>query len=171
LPHHIRQTLSFDNVGWLVGRWDWTSQRVSAAYEAYKLSAEVQRNMETTGMDAMALAAALANLPNLRSVVIKSDYYHERNFTNLPKDISTIQKKILIAPYNTHTFRSKDTGRLQLQHLIRAVSITRVQITDFAILDSENTMTRAVLQLHTTDLYNARIAFQHIRRFCFKLPQ
>ena len=127
--------------------------------------------METTGMDAMALAAALANLPNLRSVVIKSDYYHERNFTNLPKDISTIQKKILIAPYNTHTFRSKDTGRLQLQHLIRAVSITRVQITDFAILDSENTMTRAVLQLHTTDLYNARIAFQHIRRFCFKLPQ
>ena len=122
-------------------------------------------------MDVLALTAAFSNLPNLRSVVIKSDYYHEMNTTQFPKDFITIHEKILIAPYNTHTFRSKDTGRLHLQHLIRAASVTRAHITDLTILDSENTMARAVLQLHPIDLRFASIAFQHVRRFHFKLPE
>jgi hypothetical protein len=131
----------------------------------------MQKSMESTGMDVLALAVAFANLPNLRSVVISSDYYRQTDITQLPKDIATIQREILITPYNTHTFRSRDTGRLHLQHLIRAASVAGAQITDLTILDSENTMTRAVLQLHPADLCVASITFQHVRRFHFKLPE
>jgi hypothetical protein len=132
---------------------------------------EVQKSMESTGMDVLALAAAFTNLPNLRSVVIKSDYYCQTDITQLPKDIAAIQQEILITPYNTHRFRSRDTGRLHLQHLIRAASVTGSQITDLTILDSDNTMARAVLQLHPADLSVASIAFQHVRRFHFRLPE
>lgn len=132
---------------------------------------DVQKSMESTGMDVLALTAAFANLPNLRSVIIKSDYYRQTDITQLPKDIAVIQREVLIAPYNTHTFRSRDTGRLHLQHLIRAASVTDSKITDLTILDSENTMARAVLQLHPADLCVASMAFQHVRRFHFRLPE
>lgn len=122
-------------------------------------------------MDVLALAVAFANLPNLRSVVISSDCYRQTDITQLPKDIATIQREILITPYNTHIFRSRDTGRLHLQNLIRAASVTSSQITDLTILDSDNTMARAVLQLHPADLCVASIAFQHVRRFHFRLPE
>jgi hypothetical protein len=153
------------------GRRNWTPERVSAAYEAYKRRVDEQKCLETIGMDVITLTAAFANLPNLRSVIIKSDYYRQLDVAELPKDISTIQREILLSPYHTQTLRSRDTGRLHLQHLIRAAGVTGAQITDLTILDSENAMAQAVLRLHPADLFTARRAFQHVRRFHFKLPE
>lgn len=165
-------SLTFDNVGALTRRDDWTIERVSNAYAAYKTRVEEQNSMELLGVDTVALTAAFSFLKNLCSITIKSDYYGQASIETkeFPRDIAVLQRETLLSTFYTHQTRLEDTGRLHLRNIIRAASVTGAEITDLTILDSENTMTPRILALCPEDLHIAITAFQHVKRFHFKLP-
>ncbi|RDW74796.1 hypothetical protein BP6252_05938 [Coleophoma cylindrospora] len=164
--------LTFANIGPAVRRSDWTFDRVSTAYDSYKLRVEEQKTMEALGMDVVVLAAAFARLDNLRGIHIKSDYYGQINIgpTESPRDIVNLQKEILLSPFYTRRSRLRDVGRLHLRDLIRAASVAGPKITDINISASVDMMSPRILALRPEDLHMACLAFQYVKRFYFSLP-
>ncbi|PVH74333.1 hypothetical protein DL98DRAFT_658814 [Cadophora sp. DSE1049] len=162
--------LTFANIGDLTGRTDWTEDRMLEAYGQYGRMIEEQQFMEVTGMDVVSLAASLSRLDNLHSIVIKADYYNEgRSLADFPRDISLLLEKALLIPYYNRHIR-KDQGRRHLRNIIRATAAATVKVTELAISDSDNIMATRVLSLRPEDLKIADFAFQHVKKFYFKLP-
>lgn len=121
-------------------------------------------------MDVVSLAASLSRLDNLHSVVIKADYYDEnRSLSDFPRDISVLLEKALLIPYYNRHVR-KDQGRRHLRNIIRATAAAVVELTELVISDSDNIMATRILSLRPQDLRTAVLAFQHVKKFYFKLP-
>ncbi|KAH7371767.1 hypothetical protein BKA64DRAFT_715256 [Cadophora sp. MPI-SDFR-AT-0126] len=163
--------LTFANIGDLTGRTDWTEDRMLEAYDHFRCMVEEQQFMEVTGMDVVSLAAALSRLDNLHSIVIKADYYNEgRSLTDFPRDISVLLEKVFLIPYYSRHAR-KDQGRRHLRNIIRATAAAAaVTVTELAISDFDNIMATRILSLRPEDLKLAVLAFQHVKKFFFKLP-
>ena len=162
--------LTFANIGEFTGRTDWTEHRMLEAYGHYGRMIEEQQLMEVTGMDIVSLAASLSRLDNLHSIVIKADYYNEdRSLSDFPRDISVLLEKALLIPYYNRNIR-KDQGRRHLRNIIRATAAAVVEVTELVISDSDNIMATRILSLRPQDLQIAVLAFQHVKKFYFKLP-